>query len=153
MTPWPPPQEGGQGGCCWALTSGADASLKKRRTKKTGRNFPVTDPLSLAHPRKNTPFGRTPHSDDYGRKMQDFDRKIGVKGSPERRIFFPGARGRGGPSPGNFVVFCVFLVAKRLFLISRPSSTSPGALPWGVARGVKILKCHFFSLRSNDSGR
>ena len=33
---------------------------------------------------------------------------IGVRGSPERRIFFPGARGRGGPSPGISVPFFFF---------------------------------------------
>ena len=32
----------------------------EKRFKKL--NFPVTDPLSLAHPGKNKPFGRTPDS-------------------------------------------------------------------------------------------
>ena len=36
---------------------------KEKKGKTTARKFPVTDPLSLAHPGKNTPFGRTPHSD------------------------------------------------------------------------------------------
>ena len=52
-----------------ASISGTDVSrTKKRANKKTGRTkkqrfLPVSDPLFLAHPGKNTPFGRTPHSD------------------------------------------------------------------------------------------
>ena len=45
---------------------------KKAKTKNRAKNknsekqktiFPVSEPLSLAHPGKKTPFGRTPHSD------------------------------------------------------------------------------------------
>ena len=35
----------------------------------TKTNFPVADPLFLAHPGKNTPFGRTPHSDPQVRGL------------------------------------------------------------------------------------
>ena len=38
-----------------------------------------------------------------------------MRGSPERRIFFPGARGRGGPSPGNSVPFLFFVVFLAVF--------------------------------------
>ena len=37
-----------------------------KKNKKKKRFLPVTDPLSLAHLGKKTPFGRSPHSDFSG---------------------------------------------------------------------------------------
>ena len=42
---------------------------------------------------------------------------VGVRGLARMAYFFPGARGRGGPSRGNFVFFCF----RRFFLVRETS--------------------------------
>ena len=83
--------------------------------KKTGRKILVTNPLSFAHPGKIRRSGET-LTPIYtillkyrrllrGQIIAPIGAYIGVRVSPERRILFPVARGRGGPSPGNSVPF------------------------------------------------
>ena len=56
--------------------------------------------------------GRRPKPEDLGQGPMPRPQAwalglVGVRGLARTAYFFPGARGRGGLSPGNFVVFCV----------------------------------------------
>ena len=82
----------------------------KKKENGRKREF-ATDPRSKRAQEKNTPFGHTPHSDIQEHTKVSETKKcirnilfthrhiyihiIGVRGLPERRIFFLGAFGRG----------------------------------------------------------
>ena len=54
----------------------AEKATKKQKQKTI---FPVTDPLSLAHPGKNTPFGRDPSLRYRGQHRVYMGADLGLK--------------------------------------------------------------------------